>query len=208
MNALIEFVSCFPQGVAPSEIERALEMSRTTLNRRLNEAVEAGQLLRKGRGPATRYSSADPHTSIRAYFERPYTERPIARFDPSRLTPDPGLDQQSLQQFDALNHYTLDKHELEKFLIDFSCASSVLEGGTYSLLDTQVLLDYGEHAPGKPVADAFLVLNHKTAFGYLYDHMQLESIYEVHARLTSDHELPELKRAPHWCPNVEEVKLT
>ena len=69
--------------------------------------------------------------------------------------------------------------ELSKFLIDFSCASSALEGGTYSLLDTQALIEYGEKAADKPLRDAFLVLNHKEAFEYLYDHMELDSIYKV-----------------------------
>lgn len=97
----------------------------------------------------------------------------------------------------------LNKRELSKFLVDFSCASSVLEGGTYSLLDTQALFEYGEKSAGKPLKDAFLVLNHKEAFEYLHDHMQLDSIFRVHDLLTSDHDLPDLKESIHFLPKEQ-----
>ncbi|MDP2751109.1 MAG: Fic family protein, partial [Rhodocyclaceae bacterium] len=71
-------------------------------------------------------------------------------------------------------------------------------GGTYSLLDTQALIEYGEKAQDKPLSDAFLILNHKNAFEYLYDNLSINSIFEVHARLTDDHGLPALKDALHF----------
>lgn len=90
--------------------------------------------------------------------------------DETRFLVTPELSDGTLQKFANLPKYTLDKRALGKFLIDFSCASSALEGGTYSLLDTQALIEYGEKAADKPLQDAFLVLNHKEAFEYLYDH--------------------------------------
>jgi hypothetical protein len=50
--------------------------------------------------------------------------------------------------------------------------------------------------------DAFLVLNHKEAFAYLYDHMELGSIYKVHDLLTNDHEMAALKDTPHFLPKA------
>ncbi|MEI7841686.1 MAG: Fic family protein [Gallionellaceae bacterium] len=41
-------------------------------------------------------------------------------------------------------------------------------------------------------------MNHKNAFEYLYDHLSLDSIFEVHKRLTDDHGLPELHASPHF----------
>ena len=198
MSNLSEFILRFPEGVSPKEIERNLGISRTTLNRRLKEAISAGYLVQTGKGPATRYCSADPHAAIRAYFERPHTERPIARYREELLKPEPGLQDSSLIQLEALPNYQLDRREMGKFLIDFSCASSTLEGGTYSLLDTQSLIDYGEKAKGKSLEDAFLVLNHKEAFEYLYDHMSLDAIYKVHDFLTNDHDLSELDGSRHF----------
>lgn len=203
MEDLIEFVTRFPKGVSASEIERHLKLSRTTLNRRLKEALAAGTLLVTGKGPATRYHSADPSSALRAYFAKPHTERTLAPYREALLEPEPGLSTESIRKFDAVPEHALDKRELSKFLVDFSCASSVLEGGTYSLLDTQALLEYGEKSAGKPLADAFLVLNHKEAFEYLHDHLQLDSIFKVHDLLTNDHDLPELKKSIHFLPQEQ-----
>lgn len=67
-----------------------------------------------------------------------------------------------------------------------------------------MLIEYGEKAEGKPISDAFLVLNHKNAFEYLYDHLSLGSILEVHKRLTDDHGLPELQSSPHFLGNEQQ----
>jgi len=198
MNGLLEFVSGFPQGVSPSEIERRFDFSRTTLNRRLKEEVDRGTLVVTGKGPSTRYQSSDPLAALRAYFEKPHTERVIAPYREDFLDVEPGLQKSILERLSNLPAHALSKRDLSKFLIDFSCASSVLEGGTYSLLDTQALLEYGEKSEGKPLEDAFLVLNHKEAFEFLYDNPKLDSIYKVHDLLTSDHELPGLADSRHF----------
>lgn len=200
MSDLLDFVSDFPQGVAAGEIERHLRLSRTTLNRRLKEALQAGTLVVTGKGPSTRYQSADTLSALRAYFAKPHTDRPLAPYREELLEPEPRLSEESVRRFERLPEYLLDKRELGKFLVDFSCASSILEGGTYSLLDTQALIEYGEKSTGKPLADAFLVLNHKEAFEYLHDHMQLDSIFPVHDLLTNDHDLPALKESIHFLP--------
>lgn len=198
VSELVAFVSDHPKGVSAGEIERQLKLSRTTLNRRLKAALQAGSLVVAGKGPATRYHSADPLSALRAYFAKPHTERELAPYQEARLGPLPALSAETEQRFAQLSEYRLDKRELGKFLIDFSCASSALEGGTYSLLDTQALIEYGEKSAGKPIEDAFLVLNHKEAFAYLHDHMALSSIYKVHDLLTSDHEMPALQETPHF----------
>ncbi|MBU0501468.1 MAG: Fic family protein [Gammaproteobacteria bacterium] len=203
MADLLDFVGNFPQGVSAGEIERHLKFSRTTLNRRLKEALQAGTLVVTGKGPATRYHSADPLSALRAYFARPHTGRTLAPYREELLEPEPYLAAESVQRFKGMPAYLLNKRELGKFLIDFACASSVLEGGTYSLLDTQALIEYGEKSAGKPLADAFLVLNHKEAFEYLHDHMRLDSIFEVHDLLTNDHDLPALKEAAHFLPKEQ-----
>lgn len=198
MQELLKFVGQFPQGVPPSEIERHFKISRTTLHRRLKEEVARGSLIVTGKGPATRYQSSDPLAAITAYFEQPHTGRVVAPYREALLGIEPGLQASTLEQFRDLPEHSLDKRGLGKFLIDFSCASSVLEGGAYSMLDTQALLEYGEKASGKPIEDAFLVLNHKEAFEYLYDHPRLDSIFKVHDLLTNDHDLPSLKDSRHF----------
>lgn len=56
---------------------------------------------------------------------------------------------------------------LGRLLIDLSWNSSRLEGNTYSLLDTQRLIDLGETAEGKDAAEAQMILNHKAAIEFL-----------------------------------------
>lgn len=56
-----------------------------------------------------------------------------------------------------------------RLLIDLSWNSSRLEGNTYSLLETQRLLELGEAAPGKDAREAQMILNHKAAIELLIE---------------------------------------
>jgi len=58
---------------------------------------------------------------------------------------------------------------LNRLLIDLSWASSHLEGNTYSLLDTQNLIEHGREAEGKDRPDAQMILNHKRAIEFLVE---------------------------------------
>lgn len=199
-HSLVEYLNEHPGGVSSGAIEAHFDMSRSTLIRRLKEAIQVGAVTVAGRGPATRYFSADPLSALKAYFARPHTERVVAPYREERLAPLPKLSDEAALKFRDIAGHPLGKRELGKFLIDFAYASSILEGGSYSLLDTQALIEYGEKSPGKPLEDAFLVLNHKEAFEYLHDNMRLDSIYRVHDLLTSDHDLPELAASRHFLP--------
>lgn len=53
---------------------------------------------------------------------------------------------------------------LSRFLIDLSWASSRLEGNTYSRLDTERLIQFGQEAEGKDANETQTILNHKAAF--------------------------------------------
>ncbi len=56
---------------------------------------------------------------------------------------------------------------LDRLLIDLSWNSSRLEGNTYSLLETQRLLEFGENAEGKDTEETQMILNHKAALEML-----------------------------------------
>ncbi len=58
---------------------------------------------------------------------------------------------------------------LNRLLIDLSWNSCRLEGNTYSLLETQRLLQLGEAAEGKAVQETQMILNHKAAIEMLAD---------------------------------------
>jgi hypothetical protein len=59
------------------------------------------------------------------------------------------------------------KEILSRLLIDLSWNSSRLEGNTYSLLDTQRLISFGEIADDKSAKEAQMILNHKDAIEFL-----------------------------------------
>jgi hypothetical protein len=56
-----------------------------------------------------------------------------------------------------------------RLLIDLSWNSSRLEGNTYSLLETERLLEQGEVAEGKYALEAQMILNHKAAIEFLVE---------------------------------------
>jgi len=56
-----------------------------------------------------------------------------------------------------------------RLLIDLSWNSSRLEGNTYSLLETERLLELGEAAEGKDALEAQMILNHKAAIELLVE---------------------------------------
>ena len=61
----------------------------------------------------------------------------------------------------------------DRLLIDLSWASSRLEGNTYSRLDTQNLIRFGQEAEGKDGEQAQMILNHKRAIEFLVDEAEV-----------------------------------
>ncbi|MEN8218550.1 MAG: Fic family protein [Pseudomonadota bacterium] len=58
---------------------------------------------------------------------------------------------------------------LNRLLIDLSWASSRLEGNTYSRLDTQNLIEFGQAAEGKDILETQMIINHKAAIEMLIE---------------------------------------
>jgi Fic family protein len=80
---------------------------------------------------------------------------------------------------------------LNRLLIDLSWNSSRLEGNTYSLLETQRLIELGENAEGKTALEAQMILNHKEAIEYIMesvDETQItrHEICSIHALLSEN----------------------
>ncbi|MBI3481073.1 MAG: Fic family protein [Nitrosomonadales bacterium] len=78
---------------------------------------------------------------------------------------------------------------LNRLLIDLSWASSMLEGNTYSRLDTERLIEFGQAAEGKNALETQMILNHKSAIEYLVhdtEHASVtpETIIALHAFLS------------------------
>lgn len=86
-----------------------------------------------------------------------------------------------------------------RLLIDLSWNSSRLEGNTYSLLETERLLEVGEAAEGKDALEAQMILNHKDAIEFLTDNagetgFNRYTILNLHGLLSNN-----LLADPHAC---------
>ena len=78
----------------------------------------------------------------------------------------------------------------DRMIVDLSWASSRLEGNTYSLLDTRILIETGHRAEGKDALEAQMILNHKAAIDLLLSDEQLlgynrTTMLNLHAALAS-----------------------
>ena len=87
-------------------------------------------------------------------------------------------------------HKEMTKRELEYLTVEFSWKSSALEGNTYSLLDTELLLLRGVRAKNKTNFETQMILNHKSAIEFIVEHPELfengiafASIEEIHKRI-------------------------
>jgi Fic family protein len=211
-----------PAGVAPEGLEQHFsDASRSTLNRRLRELCVSGRVRAIGKGRNTRYASSTPFPveDVVRYFETDWQERPAVGYREEQLLPVPSIAPEKAERLHKLNARSrpLDKKFLADFLIDFSWASSVLEGNTYSAIDTQALIEYGQRNPDKPVEDALLILNHKNAIEYLWQHRELsvETLCQLQSILTDRHGIVEAMDSDHFLPDeqrsvpreYEEVRL-
>ncbi len=101
------------------------------------------------------------------------------------------LSELGLAQGDGRPAGTHARQIFNRLLIDLSWNSSRLEGNTYSLLETERLLELGESAEGKDVRETQMILNHKAAIELLADEAEeigfnRYAILNLHALLSEN----------------------
>lgn len=94
-----------------------------------------------------------------------------------------------------------------RLLIDLSWNSSRLEGNTYSLLETERLLELGENAEGKDALEAQMILNHKYAIELLVEQaadigFNRYTILNLHALLSDN-----LLADPQGCGRLRAIPV-
>ncbi|MFA6037613.1 MAG: Fic family protein [Legionellales bacterium] len=102
---------------------------------------------------------------------------------------------------------TFVKNIFNHLLLDLSWNSSRLEGNTYSLLETEQLLNTGKIAENKNPLDAQMLLNHKAAIEFLVDqqaYLQINSptILNLHALLSYN-----LLGNPSACGRIRSIPV-
>lgn len=220
---LIGHVANTPSGMGVEELLRLIkgEVSRRTLQRRLSALVRAGRLISEGAGPSTiyllpklaeleeNYVPLSPSgDEVRELVRRPLSQRTPLSYNRELLDQYRPNESRYLTA-DTIAHLarigatpdlerpagTYARHILDRLLVDLSWASSRLEGNTYSLLDTQRLIQLGEVAEGKDAIETQMILNHKAAIEFMVDQsgelaFDRQTILNLHA-LLSDNLLPD-----------------
>jgi Fic/DOC family len=178
--------------------DQGLSLNRRTLQRRLSLLEKEGRIQIVGAGRATRYLPLVSATekketkdgiflSIDAQKLQKRISQPLAARHPV------GYQRKFIDSYEpnvtwylqpAIRSHLKDigrrigidyvaatyiRQILGRLLIDLSWASSRLEGNTYSLLETEKLIAFGESAPGKTPFETQMVLNHKAAIEFLVD---------------------------------------
>jgi len=103
---------------------------------------------------------------------------------------------------------TYARHIFNRLLIDLSWNSSRLEGNTYSLLETEQLLEQGEAAEGKNAMETQMLLNHKDAIELLVEQaadvgFNRYTILNLHALLSNN-----LLADPQACGRLRTTPVT
>lgn len=173
-----------PGGLNLPEIERTLSAppSHATLARWVKTLIDKGLVVKTGSTKAARFRLSDGAQ----YWLTDPRRRPVVDFDSARIrdyrpnqTQWLSEGQRKIMATVTSRHAPLDATTYsqkisEAFLIDLSWASSSLEGNTYTRLNTEALIKFGQEA-NDDADEARMILNHKRAIGYILDQVSSES---------------------------------
>ena len=133
----------------------------------------------EGRGEVT-FPLSEAAEKVQEYVSAPLTNREnvgykrefLDRYQPNRSSYLTAEEKEELKDLGQVEDQvqpagTYARKILNRLLIDLSFNSSRLEGNTYSLLDTERLIQDGMPAAGKDLQETQMILNHKGAIEFL-----------------------------------------
>lgn len=198
IEAILELLQEEGLSIEQIEENLNFSIERRTLQRRLKELKESNRLLTKGEARSTRYFpkvkkyeneasedliplsiegkkilkliSLSEIQRIPVGYNKQFLENYLPNID-SYLSPKEKeiLLEIGKTQGDNQAAGTYARQILNRLLIDLSWNSSRLEGNTYSLLDTELLIHDGKPADDKSAKETQMILNHKDAIEFLVD---------------------------------------
>lgn len=210
INVLLEKDEISSSDVHARLLQKNEEVSLVTVKRYLSDMVSAGLLHVTGSGPATAYrltvlgriaADVDPHSYIAVEPDRRYGMRhfnaelfsaiPDNIFSEREMGTLEAATQEYTRRIQDMPQAIQDK-ELERLIIELAWKSSKIEGNTYTLLDTEKLIRENIEAPGHSKDEAHMILNHKEAFLFVKENLELfstitrENMEKLHAILVKD----------------------
>jgi Fic family protein len=185
-------------------------LAPATLRRDISQLVRDGVLMQLGDRKGTRYTvnlAGQLHTTIDAhrYCELDIDTRSGSRSFNSELFAAIGSSlfteheltklksaSETFFRSESGSSWAISRRELERFVIEFAWKSSKIEGNTYSLLDTELLLKEGLEAKGHTREETVMILNHKKAFEFALNNrndartVEFRFIEQIHRTLVED----------------------
>jgi len=189
-----------------------LSISYASVKRLLVKLAEENIISKKGQGKSTKYFLSNFYeliypVDIDKYYQKDIDERKIRvhyNFEliPALFSIENIFTNNELAQLNALQEkYMFNiahlsqveyKKELERLAIDLSWKSSQMEGNTYSLLETEILLKEKKTSSGKTKEEAIMLLNHKDAIDFIIENpdfilpVSLNKIENIHSLLIKE----------------------
>lgn len=130
----------------------------------------------------------DQRTDAKKVFQQDIFENIKYLFSEQEFSQLDKINEKYRERKSALSPAALRK-EFERLTIELSWKSSQIEGNTYSLIDTEILLTQKKEAAGHKKEEAIMLINHKRAIEYIYKNpelfkeISLRKIEDVHALL-------------------------
>lgn len=210
---ILNYINEFPNS-SFKEIYDAFENVATysTIQKSKQELLDQNFIVTKGTGKATKYAASKGldvlyPINLDTYFEKEIDDRDLMKIFNLNLiketlcnvvifSKEENEELEELQkQFRANTEKLSDsefKSEFERYAIDLSWKSSLIEGNTYSLLETERLLKEKEKVSEKSKEEAIMLLNHKKALDFILentnciDPISVSRIVEIHDLLIED----------------------
>lgn len=186
------------------------KISRVTVVRDINNIISAGFIERVGEGRNVYYKEKIA-TPLLAYFDQEeyFKKSPDERettYERFNFDIFDGLgdlfSERELEELKSLNGAYLErikklpptiiKKEFERLTIELSWKSSQIEGNTYSLIDTEILIKDHKEAEGHKKEEAIMILNHKKALDHILDRrndfkeITVKKIEEIHSLIVNE----------------------
>jgi len=203
------------QGVGNKDIREFLrnsgeDVERVTVVRDLDALLSSGLIKKLGAGRGVFYQSTAKtpvlsYIDPEAYFILGPDERavkyPSFNFSVFAMLQDI-FGEEERKRYEDLNRKYLEKYhaaspislrkEFERLTIELSWKSSRIEGNTYSLIDTEILIKEKKEASGHKKEEAVMILNHKSAFDFIlskpeqFREISVTDIETIHSLLVKD----------------------
>jgi len=210
---ILSYLKDHPKSSAPEILEGLLKidpkfsLSLSTVKRRLvGEFMKMNLVKSLGKGKGLKYDlrpeyqfvfpiNLDEYFSTenrviknRFNFELIDSISNVQLFSADELEELQSLQRQYEQNIAKLSHAVY-QMEIDRLSIDLTWKSSQIEGNTYSVLDTEILLKEQRTASGKTVEEATMLLNHKKAIDFLlqnpdfFEALRIRDIEDIHSML-------------------------